>query len=414
MPPRRAADRAPGRGAALGTGRKLLFSALTTGCALLALELGARLVDLQGPRWRQHPGVDLMVSHPTRLWAMAPGAHRSGELMAEVGPSGLRGPALPPPAEGDAPRVLVLGDSSFFGHGVGEAETLPAQLQRALQDRGIDALVQNFGVPGYSSLQSRALLDEQGWAQAPDLLLIGSLWSDNNIDGFRDADLLATRRLLDQSQLSGLRSFLLLTTLISRLRGEGGARVVSWTSSSAFPSEGQRRVRLPDYAAQLDAMARAAAARGVGVAFLAPANQDMLGAGADSGGVAPVWGAYFDAQAAVAAHHGAPLIPLAPALAASGTPPAALFVDVMHPSAEGHRLAAAAVAEALVAAGWPQARLLAGGPPFDPASLPPDPFIGAPLPAGHRSPQLQLFGGTGAPDADLHRPPPGADAQGRR
>jgi lysophospholipase L1-like esterase len=412
MPPRRAADRAPRRG--LGTGRKLLFSALTTACALLALELGARLVDLQGPRWRQHQGVDLMVSHPTRLWAMAPGAHRSGALLAQVGEAGLRGPALPAPAAGDAPRVLVLGDSSFFGHGVREAETLPAQLEQALRARGVDARVQNFGVPGYSSIQSRALLDEQGWAADPDLVLIGSLWSDNNIDGFRDADLLATRRLLDQSRLSGLRSFLLLTTLVSSLRGERGARVVSWTSSSAFPSEGQRRVPLPDYAAQLDGMARDAAARGVGVAFLAPANQDMLGTGADAGGVAPVWGAYFEAQAAVAAHHGVPLVPLAPALAASGSDPAALFVDVMHPSAEGHRLAAEAVAEALVAAGWPAARLRAQGPAFDPATLPPDPFVGAPLPAGHRSPQLQLFGGTGAPDADLPRPQPGADAQGRR
>jgi acyl-CoA thioesterase-1 len=100
--------------------------------------------------------------------------------------------------------VLVLGDSSFFGHGVREAETLPAQLEQALRARGVDARVQNFGVPGYSSIQSRALLDEQGWAADPDLVLIGSLWSDNNIDGFRDADLLAITARVNRALSLGI------------------------------------------------------------------------------------------------------------------------------------------------------------------------------------------------------------------
>ena len=392
--------------------RKLMFGLLTTLCALLGLELGARAVDVQGPRWRGRAQGDLMVSHPTRLWALAPGAHRSGDAVARVGPDGLRGPALSAPGTGSGPRVLVLGDSSFFGHGVAEDQTLPAQLQRRLQLDGINAQVQNFAVPGYSTVQGRALLDEQGWAAAPDLLLLGFLWSDNNIDGFRDADLLATRRLLDDSRLSRSRAFLLLTSLVSHLRGEGGARVVSWTASSAFPSKGQRRVPLVAYAQNLDAMARAAAQRGVGVAFIAPVNQDMLGSA--QGGDKPVWDVYFQAQAVVAAHHGVPCIALAPAYSAAGTAPESLFVDVMHPSAQGHQIGAGAVTAALRAAGWPAQRLVPAGGALDLARLPADPFVGAPLPHAHRSPQHELFGGTGAPDPTMERPAAGVDLHGRR
>ena len=61
---------------------------------------------------------------------------------------GLRGPE---PASGEK-LALIVGDSSVFGDGVDDHQTMAAQLERALDGR---MKVQNGGVPGYTCWQSR-------------------------------------------------------------------------------------------------------------------------------------------------------------------------------------------------------------------------------------------------------------------
>jgi hypothetical protein len=79
------------------------------------------------------------------------------------------------------------------------------------------------------------------------------------------------------------------------------------------------------------------------------------------------------------------------ALQDDGLPTADDFVDVMHPSAAGAAAVAAAAADTLRAAGWPEARLLARDTPFDASSLVDDRRFASGGQPPQYSPQAQLF-----------------------
>ncbi len=72
-------------------------------------------------------------------------------------PPAAPGPAAPEPATG--PVVTVLGDSITAGLGLPVAEALPAQLQAALNRRGVAARVRGAGVSGDTSAGGLARLD---------------------------------------------------------------------------------------------------------------------------------------------------------------------------------------------------------------------------------------------------------------
>ena len=369
-------------------------------------ELTARTLDLDGPRWRSDARNSvIMVGHPTRLWGMAAGVRDNAGAIATIHEQGLRAPIPNAPRPDGVERVMVLGDSTFFGHGVGDDETLPARLEAELVERGIQAEVINGAVPGYSTEQTLLLLEEQGWSYEPTLLVLGNLWSDNNVDGFRDIDLLKTAAVYRDTGLGRSAFYRLLVAQLDRVRGGDGARMITWTTTSEWPEEGKRRVPLVQYAANLDRIAQEARERGAGVAFIAPAN-DGLVSGRFRGTAG--WDPYFDAQRQLAAHHGAPLIDGLAALQAElDREPGALFLDEMHPNARGHRALGAAVAQGLVAAGWPADPLLASPEPFDAGALT---EVGLEMGAkngANRSPQAQLFAST-APEVGAPMPDPKA------
>lgn len=76
--------------------------------------------------------------------------------------------ARPPGAPEPAATVDCLGDSSTFGFGVPENQTYPARLEAQLRAATGDPSlrVRNFGVPGYTSYETR-LLAERDRAHAP-------------------------------------------------------------------------------------------------------------------------------------------------------------------------------------------------------------------------------------------------------
>ncbi len=318
---------------------------------LLIAEGVSRPLVSWAPEWRagDNAGV-LMVGHPTRLWGFGPGIRSNGPgVSATISLRGLREPEPELPRPAGRSRVLVLGDSTFFGHGVEDDETLGRQLEAQLKAGGLDVDSANGAISGYSTEQTLLLLEEDGWALDPTLLIIGNLWSDNNSDGFRDMDLLRTVQLNAENPLAASAFFQLMVQAVDRWGGGDGAQVVTWPTDGTYPDKGVRRVPLNRYAQNLDTMVQLARSRKVGVLFLAPCNQGIL-AGHYTAGAA--WDPYFATMAAVAAHHTVPIVWAKDALK-TDRPVDELFVDVLHPSAEGMGLLAAAVAERLLAEGWP-------------------------------------------------------------
>lgn len=353
--------------------RRLLYAALSALVLFGAAEGVARLVPETSPH-----GDDLMVAHPTRLWALQPGQHRFGGRGVTVDRDGLRATmAAPPP---DAPLILTLGDSSVFSHGVEDGRTLHDALQAQLLQAGAPAAVRCAAVPGYSILQTRRLLDEL-WELEPRLLVVGNLWSDNNARGERDADLLAALgRPIVQARFA-LRQSALFRRIDDRLRPQRPAPQVGWTQQSEV---GVRRVPLQQYGEQLDALLEDARQRGVGVVVLALTNQEIQARGrveSDS------WTPYFQVQAQVAARRDVPLVDAALVFQREGQRHD-LFTDPMHPSEQGVWLIARELAGSLVRAGWPQQGLLPRQAQGE-VVVPPDPFDGnIALPPADMLPEL--------------------------
>jgi lysophospholipase L1-like esterase len=103
---------------------------------------------------------------------------------------GMRSAAVGPKRLG-AQRVLALGDSFTYGHGVQDDETYPAVVETLLRTRGHDVEVLNAGVPGYNTDQSYTYALRDGLALEPDVVLLGihsSDVSDNYESSLFDVD----------------------------------------------------------------------------------------------------------------------------------------------------------------------------------------------------------------------------------
>jgi hypothetical protein len=365
------------------TRRKRLLALAFAAMVLLFLEGLARLVPEPVPEAR---GI-VLVPHPTRGWTLAPpqgGLDARGPY--QLDDDGMRLPARPGPA--DAPRVLTTGDSSIFGDGLSDGEALHDALARELDHAGISADVATVAVPGYSTLQTAAVLDELGWAREPALLVIGNLWSDGNLDVFRDADLLAAlsspwaraERILGNSAL-----FRQLRRVLNLALGRSAFTRVTWPRPGMA---GVRRVPLADYAKALDTLLAEARERGVGALVLGLADREMIERGLEDD---HLFAPYVAAQRAVAGSRGVPWVEGGAAYRASARPwDELLRGDGLHPTRAGIGELARAVADRLAAEGWPGNRLIPG----EAASLdlPDDPRATGHNPVQH-SVQLDILGG---------------------
>jgi len=342
----------------VAVGRVVAFSLAPVVALLVAGELLARVlasapaseVDA-GDAGDAASGGLSMVPHPTRIWSLAPGLIHDGGVTHRIREDQLR--AVP---ETDAPlRALTLGDSSIFGHGLEDQDTLHVQLAAALASRELRVDVYCGGVPGYSTEQSLVLLDETGWGLEPDLLVVGNLWSDNDFQYFVDREWLAALN----SPLRRLDRALAWSVAWERLRSlqrpeaaRDGALPIGWVREPYPTREGRRRVPLADYAANLDAMLAAAADRDVGAVVLAPANRHRL----EPDGSLVMWDAYFEAMRLVAERRNVLVVDAVETL--DGLTLDEAFLDEMHPTGRANARYGEALAAALVSAGWPEARLI--------------------------------------------------------
>ena len=111
----------------------MAFAALVSIGVLSLAEGVARLSEPMLPGWRaDDPGDVVMVGHSTRLWGMGAGERRNGPETATIHSSGLREPIPEGPRAAGEERILVLGDSTYFGHSVADEETFAFRLQAGL------------------------------------------------------------------------------------------------------------------------------------------------------------------------------------------------------------------------------------------------------------------------------------------
>jgi lysophospholipase L1-like esterase len=78
-------------------------------------------------------------------------------------------------------RILVIGDSIAFGHGLTAAESFANQLHERLNSSTQDYEVLNFGVPGYDTIQAVAYLEELVAEYQPDYVVLGFCLNDMGI-----------------------------------------------------------------------------------------------------------------------------------------------------------------------------------------------------------------------------------------
>jgi lysophospholipase L1-like esterase len=94
------------------------------------------------------------------------------EFSDDVNNRGLRGEAVAVPKPEETYRILAVGGSTTFGHGLSVDDAWPAQLQRILRARGHPQVeVINLSAPGYYSLDSVVHLATRGLALQPDLII---------------------------------------------------------------------------------------------------------------------------------------------------------------------------------------------------------------------------------------------------
>jgi lysophospholipase L1-like esterase len=320
--------------------KKLGFAALATLLVLGSLELLARLGSKDAPSAEG----TAMAPHPTRIWALEPGVQQSFGVQIRVSADGLREPVSI--GLGAKNRVLTLGDSSIFGHGVQDGATLHDQLAKKLNERGILSEVMCGGVPGYSTAQTLVLMEELGWELDPAVLVIGNQFSDMNRDQFTDREVLErlaspaseAEFLLRYSQL-----YRRLLGVAARAKGIPEFAAVGWPNSD---SSGNIRVPPKDYVENLELLLAGARERKIGVVFLQLDERDPQRGGENR--------SYAAMMESVAVAWGVPIIRAPHLYEQSGIPRQRLFLDEVHPTPLGNELMSQALTEVLLQAQFPK------------------------------------------------------------
>lgn len=344
--------------------KKLVRAVLVTVGAFALLEGGARLVPA---RWTDASAVasgvqgTAMLPDPHRIFRFPAGAVRLADTPALVDSDGLRISAVQGPA--DAPLIFTLGDSSIFGHGVRDGDTLHDQLQAKLTRAGKPVRVRCGGSPGYSTVQALAVLDEVGWPSKPSLLVVAPMWSDSRLDRYRDAEVIERGSVLDYSAF-----FKLLRWGVRTANGQPTAWKVAWPTPS---DAGVRRVPLSEYREHLDAILTQARAHNAGVVMLGLPHASWVAEGnTHSGSSAP----YIDVLRSVAEARHVPYVDGTDTFVRLGAG-RTLFIDRLHPTGDGQTLLAQAITDVLLTSDWPSNALVPeGGTTATP--LPADPYDG--------------------------------------
>lgn len=365
--------------------RRLAFALLPLLLLVTGWELGARafgVSDCEPPRPATGSWAE-MQADSRYLWRLTPGYRiaapdGSATVISELG---LRDDFLPHAKALNERRILTTGDSSVYGWGVPTGRTYQELLERDL-NASFPAYrfeVINLGVPGYSSVQSLRLLDDVGWSLDPDLVIVGNVFSDCNIDAFQDERALAlvnaesspAHRALEKSRTycAGWNAYAGWYSTSSQERNRvlmpGVPRDTRWLEKMDLVVD-LSRVPLGDYLDNLERFRTGAEAHGARI-LLSPLAQEwdvgrwtVMHLPRPTAGQTLPWHPYREAMAGFATEHGIGLVSMPEAFAASPGPKERLFSDPVHPSPSGAAIMAGALHKWLVA--HPEDLGVASGP----------------------------------------------------
>ena len=296
---------------------------------------------------------------------------------------GNRGPEAAFAKPAGVRRVVVMGDSQAWGYGVGDGDTIPAQLARLLEkDGGARWEVLNLGVGGYGTDQSFLKYLLQGARYAPDVvvltvfkndpvenartvawgvekprfyvdesgrLCLGNVpparapgWPNNRLLADREPSLRIPGTDLDLARSATARFFLRREWLPSLLaRDDSGLAVVREQLGCIRNRETYQGDGMEILGRLVTELARITAGRGARlVLLLVPRSKEVED---------PAMPAYYDTAAAEFRAQGIPLVDLRRRLSApaGGAP---FLPNDPHLSAAGSGVAAAALRDCLLAA----------------------------------------------------------------
>ncbi len=371
--------------------RRLIVSLASLLVFFALLEGGLRLAGFRHPPrkdqlivWNAHEDVALrqrdgMFRHSARqLWEPRPGSQDSWDEGRTINAAGYRGPELPLEKTPGRLRVATLGDSSTFGMGVRYDESYSGQLPAALAAHGIDAEVLCGGVIGFTIRQGLERYDELIRPYDPDVVVcafgavnehlpaVGGLPDEEKIgvnEAYRSEAARFYRRM--RKQVRALHLFAWVgdrlqaeseEQRVARLREEKRLHELNKRVGEA-DWEGQRRVSLDEFTANLERLRQRVEADGATLVVVSMPRHP------DCERDAPVLPLYNAAVRDFAGEHDVPLLSargLIRKQLAQGATWEELFVDFYHPSPRGHALLADKLANVI-------ARALAGSPGDGPA-----------------------------------------------
>ena len=323
--------------------KKILFSLLCLTIFFVFAEIIARLLE-------SNPVGTPLETHPQRGWQLPKAAvDRDGHPIARD-ENGLR-----PTEQLDKEWLIyTMGDSSVFGHGLADNQTLHAHITRICSQLGISAQAITGAVPGYSSVQSLHQLNSVGWSLKPNLLIIGNLWSDNDI--ITSTQLPEDPKVRKEEDSWLMHQSALWRTLNQKLNWNGDplAKIgwmEEWHNKSGF-----RRVAPTRYAQTLDTILSEAARRNISVLFLSPCNVPLSTGEKLEGGYP--WDVYFDILRDVAQRRGVGVISGCDAAQKHDQTGASAFLDRMHPTDALNQAYAHEIVQYLKTHNWPQQTLI--------------------------------------------------------
>jgi lysophospholipase L1-like esterase len=216
--------------------------------------------------------------HPTRLWVQAKNLDielpEHGQL--QTNDLGFRDGPVSIPKPPSQYRILSLGESSTWGHGVRAEETYSAVLQRILNRSGQEVRVINAGIPAYTVQQSAVFLEEEGARLQPDVVLVYHQTNDflpaHAVDHHNPLVRLTgnDREMIERRRpLAPLLSALFHSRLYLAVRN-GMLKLPTSLPPAGAVTDGPVRVPAEDRTAALNSMLRSANAIGAKLVIVQP------------------------------------------------------------------------------------------------------------------------------------------------